>query len=1062
MAETSLGRASLSVTADLSGFTTALEQAASKTAELGNTNAMAAESANKVTVATEQQTKSLEELQRAAVQGVLNLAQNKQQILASKLATEALALQSTETIFLAYNEKKLALEQASLTTAQKEFQFNLLESGRGMQAFARDLEIQNQKQKTLELSTRKLTAEMMAADSENISQITTQKTLASQIDMATRKMELQSRQMMLESGATKQLYQEMALLEEQEKALAEQEEKLRNEFSKTKEIQETVAQPVAPRDMVQESILAANMKQEQVASKLATDAMVLQDGATLILIQDQKKLEAQQAKLATSSKQLENSLLKNDQAFRNNTFEIQKNIQKQQLYELNQRNLLVRMSAVDQESIKMVSIQKRLTTETDMAAKKMDLQARQMLIESGAAAKLAKEMAELEEMEQSIIAVETTLQNQFKKTTKVMEEKAQASNIEQPKKLDQIKPVKMSLGIKDYLGIGAATAAFNKLFDLIGAGISRSINHFKSLGSQIIEQGSKFESANNRLTALTGDATLGAGLQQIMRAGPSPGFEALTEHATRLAALKFNPASVQDLIGRFNTLGVALGNPERIMALIVDKIGDMAADGQATMPALSKLAEEGIPVWDALAARLSQTTGRMVSVAEAQQMVANGMVNVSEATAAIGDAANMPNIQGAAQQAANSFSGVWATAAANVQAVFQKIGSTILEGFNLNSLGGGITDFFNFVMEKIDSIGPLLQGVGVFASSVVDIVLTGLNEFLAGWEITTGELSIEDIVLAAQEAALDFVQSIYDFGKGIFDFFKPVGELFSGIMFLVNSFTTGLKVVWDFLKDITGKATEWVVWILEKVGAVEKGTTDQLKKMQEEAKKLEEQRSKEPKTGPDKFFEEQRKKLEELKMKKPQANAGGDETDFWLDQMFGKAEKNAEKLKPKINELGKATKEAADKAKEFANNLNPTNVMRTEEAPWKKFLAENLTPLQQYENEIAKLNLMLDGSEEGFAAFAMGSASALKKLKDATGLGGETKFAGAIAKGSEADYKATLDAMGQNVDVQQQIKETLEAARQLQEQQLQAQKDIATAILAMPKPAKGVNVMVGG
>ena len=52
--------------------------------------------------------------------------------------------------------------------------------------------------------------------------------------------------------------------------------------------------------------------------------------------------------------------------------------------------------------------------------------------------------------------------------------------------------------------------------------------------------------------------------------------------------------------------------------------------------------------------------------------------------------------------------------------------------------------------------------------------------------------------------------------------------------------------------------------------------------------------------------------------------------------------------------------------------------------------------------------------------------------------------------------------MGQNVDVQQQIKETLEAARKLQEQQLQAQKDIATAILAMPKPAKGVNVMVGG
>ena len=642
--------------------------------------------------------------------------------------------------------------------------------------------------------------------------------------------------------------------------------------------------------------------------------------------------------------------------------------------------------------------------------------------------------------------------------TKALQALQDEANRNPALKKQEIKPPQQQkFSIKDYLGIGAATAAFTKLFDMIGAGISRSLDLFKTFGQEVISAGSKFESANKRLTALTGDAGLAKGLQDIMRAGPSAGFEALTEHATRLAALKFNPASIQDLIGKFNTLGVALGNPERIMALIVDKIGDMAADGQATMPALSKLAEEGIPVWDALAARLTQTTGRFISVAEAQQMVTNGMVSVSEASAAIGDAANMQGIQTAANDAANSFSGAWATAAANVQAVFQKIGSTILEGFSLNSLGGGITDFFNFVMEKIDAIGPLLQGVGAFVSSVVDIVLTGMNEFLSGWEVTTGEMTIDDIVLAAQEAALDFVQSIYDFGKGIFDFFKPVGDLFSGIMFLINSFTTGLKVVWDFLKDITGKATEWVVWILEKVGAVEKGTTDQLKKMQAEAKKLEEQRANAPKTGPDKFFEEQRKKLEALKMNKPATQ--NKDPEFWLDQMFGKAEKNAEKLKPKINDLGKATKDAAENAKKFAENMKPTNVIRTEEAPWKKFLAENLTPLQQYENEIAKLNMMLDGSEEGFAAFAMGSANALKKLKDATGLG-EVKFAAAITAGSAEDFKATLDAQNQNVDVQQQIRELMQAAQEIQQQQLDAQIEIANAIKnqRMPKP---VNVIGG-
>lgn len=1057
MAETSLGRASLSVTADLSGFTTALDQAASKTAELGNTNAMAAESANKVTVATEQQTKSLEELQRAAVQGVLNLAQNKQQILASKLATEALALQSTETIFLAYNEKKLALEQASLTTAQKEFQFNLLESGRGMQAYARDLEIQNQKQKTLELSTRKLTAEMMAADSENISQISTQKTLASQIDMATRKMELQSRQMMLESGATKQLYQEMALLEEQEKALAEQEEKLRNEFAKTKEIQETVAQPVAPRDMVQESILAANMKQEQVASKLATDAMVLQDGATLILMQDQKKLEAQQAKLATSSKQLENSLLKNDQAFRNNTFEIQKNIQKQQLYELNQRNLLVRMSAVDQESIKMVSIQKRLNTETDMAAKKMDLQARQMLIESGAAAKLAKEMAELEEMEQAIIAVETTLQNQFKKTTKEMNESAKATSnvvagqkIEQPK---QSKVQKVSLGIKDYIGIGAAVTAFNKITDMVTGAISAVVK----FAASVVDAGAKFQQVDIRLQALTGSKTLAKGLQDIMKSGPSASFEALAESATRLSALKFDANSVEILTRQFNQLGIALGNPEKIMNLIVDKIGDMAADGMATFPALSKLAEEGIPVWDALSARLTRTTGNLVTVAQAQEMVKDGLVQVGDAAAAIGDAANMNGMAEMMKKNANSFYGVWSTVANNLQVLFQKVGGFFVEGFSLVSLSDGIQKLFNSIGEKLEIIKPWFLKAGAFISSVFDIVQKSITEFFDSWIINADKFDLETILSDAKAGAIEFGVVFVEASKSIVDGIKNIYSSMNDLLNLTKKFGDWFKQLGGVMNDQLTATSKFLIKIPEDPA---------LKKFLDERKNILEGKELQNKNklnqnqelNSDKIFNDTLKKLNDIKNKLADQKAEKD-LNSYLDEMFGKTEQNADKAVNKLDEIGKAGKKAADDLNKLQNQLN---IKREEPKFSEKFLAENLTALQIYEKEILRLNQMLAEGAQGELAFAMGSASALKKLKDATGLGGETKFAGAITKGSEADYKATLDAMGQNVDVQQQIKETLEAARQLQEQQLQAQKDIATAILAMPKPAKGVNVMVGG
>ena len=126
---------------------------------------------------------------------------------------------------------------------------------------------------------------------------------------------------------------------------------------------------------------------------------------------------------------------------------------------------------------------------------------------------------------------------------------------------------------------------------------------------------------------------------------------------------------------------------------------------------------------------------------------------------------------------------------------------------------------------------------------------------------------------------------------------------------------------------------------------------------------------------------------------------------------------------------------------------------------WQKFMDENKTPLQAYQAEIEKLNMMLDGSEEGFQAFAIGSANALQKLKQATGLGGEQKFASAITKGSAEDFKATLDAQNQNVDVQQQIRDLMEQAAIIQQAQLDAQIQMAQAIQAN-RPNRPVNVLV--
>lgn len=598
------------------------------------------------------------------------------------------------------------------------------------------------------------------------------------------------------------------------------------------------------------------------------------------------------------------------------------------------------------------------------------------------------------------------------------------------------------LDLTSMLGIGAITGAFTKFFDILSTGFSAAVGWVVGFTSKVISAGAQFEAASLRLKALTGSTTLGKGLQEIMKAGPSASFDALVEHATRLAALKFSPASIQMLMERFNQLGVTLGNPEKIMALITDKIADMAAEGQATIPALSKLAEEGIPVWDALAARLSRTTGRMVSVAEAQQMVANGMVNVSEASGAIADAANMPGMKAAAEAAANSFTGVWQTVANNLSVLFQKVGGYFVEGFRLESLSAGVQQLFTSLGEKIEEMKPWFLKAGAFIASAIKVGQEAVTEFLDSWSVAAGEVDLEAILAEARLAALDFGMEVLEGARAAKTALVEVYNQVKKIVDLIVE-NAALLDVQGALAPASGLASNLAAQAVANGSLASTPALDDLGNPPLPA----------PPAPPEDFFAAQIERMKRQR-EKIEAQRLDIKVDYWLNAMLGEESADFAGITDQLEGMGEAARLAAEEAENFWDMLNPTQVQRLEEAPWKKFLAENLTPLQQYQNEINKLNLMLDGSAEGETAFAMGSATALKKLKEQTGLGGEVKFVTAITQGSVEDFKATLDAQNQKVDVQQQIREIMEAARRLQEEQLAAQKEIAAAIRAqrLPKP----------
>lgn len=661
------------------------------------------------------------------------------------------------------------------------------------------------------------------------------------------------------------------------------------------------------------------------------------------------------------------------------------------------------MTQLEKAAVISAASQKALTTQTDIANRKLDIQARQMLIDSGAAAKLAKELTALEKAEAKLASQEEKINRA-----------AGRSGGEQQKK-----DAKGGLKITDMLGIGFFTAGFTKLFDGAISFVKSLIGSIMDLGSKVIEAGSKFQELDNRLKALSGFSGLAKGLQGIMRAGPSASFTALGESATRLSALQFNPEALQGMIEKFNSLGVALGNPEKILNLIVDKIGDMASEGSATMGALGKLAEEGIPVFEALASRMG------VSVEEAKRRVKDGLVSVTEGTQAIADAANMPGMIAAAQQSANSFMGVWSRVTNNIEVMFQTIGASILKGFGLVEMGESITSFFDGVFLKVEELKPIFERIGAFASSVTQLILDELSQLMFGWKSFSDDQSAENMMETMKgfaEQLVAVLRELVNYLLETADAARKASKDFSWWANLGSNTAQGLQNwVVDPLINVAAATGEFVLNVgewsdgIETIGNGANSAANQLGKLNDEMQ-----------------------------------NTLHWSAQLPMDNLFTGTGGSFQSDLEAMNEELKAFDEQW-------NELANAKPLMLELPKWQKFLDENKTPLQIYENELERLNLMLDGTEQGFQAFAIGSANALKKLKEATGLG-EVKFAAAITAGSAEDFKATLDAQNQNVDVQQQIREIMAQAAVIQQAQLNAQIQIAQGIQNL-RPPKPVNVM---
>jgi tape measure domain-containing protein len=1004
MADTSLGRASLSVTADLSGFTSSLDTASAKVQVFGNTSITAALDANKITTATEKVTLSLEQLQQAAVSGSINATMFKQTSAAAKLAVDQMVLLDGATLLLAKDENELQFQTAKINTGYKELENNLLKNDAAFKNNTLLIELNTQKQKLLSLENKNVIASMMAVDDQAIGYAASTKTLNAELDINARKLELQARQMMLDTGATKALHDELVKLEEQEKALALAEDKVKG-INQPVPIIEPPAVVEPPKvdtntpEFVQEQI---NLKSE---TDLATKALELQARQMNVDSGATKKLHDEMVRL----EQIEQKLIAAENKARGIP-----------------PPLPIKPPPIpeNKNTAAYVTNAKKMSAETDILNKKLDQQARQMMIADGSAAKLAQELSALEKAEKKLADAEIKL------------------GIRKAPEQNKPKDSKGGMKITDMLGIGFFTSAFSKIFDGALNLVTKITSSVIDLGAKVIDSGSKFQELDNRLKALTGFKGIAKGLQDIMKTGPSASFNALGEAATRLSQMKFRPDVVTGLIKDFNRLGVALGNPEKIVALITDKLADMATEGVATMSALGKLADEGIPIFEAMASRMG------ISVDELKRRVAAGLISVTDAAVGLQDAAAMPNMNAAAQESANSFSGVWSRVTNNIEVLMQKLGTSLLEGFGLVNLGDTVTNFFDSVFKKSEDLEPLLQKIGAFVSTTTGMIMDNISSMVDEWVIFTEKMTIDEMLAQVQQSAAQMIEAI-----------KP---FIDGLIWLVDLAKTGIAIEVAIIKKGDSMARwiqnnildpvadagvalvqsgadvyDWATGV-ETIGGAANNAADGVNNL----------------AGALNLSAQNAQALVDTEFSGIGAGFGPDAPVFEPPQQMNGGGTWLTELE---QEMQLAEMELADFDRQWQQLSDQVQKpMRIEEPGWKKFFADNITPLQQYENEVAKLKGMLNEGPEGVKAFALGSANAIAKLKQATGLGGPQQFASAVQAGSAAEFQVKVDEMGKGKNVQEEIRQLMEAAAEVEAQQLEAAREIAEAIknlpAAMPKP----------
>tara|TARA_Y100000593_G_C4321560_1_gene344100 strand:+ start:3675 stop:5930 length:2256 start_codon:yes stop_codon:yes gene_type:complete len=254
------------------------------------------------------------------------------------------------------------------------------------------------------------------------------------------------------------------------------------------------------------------------------------------------------------------------------------------------------------------------------------------------------------------------------------------------------------------------------------------------------------------------------------------------------------------VIGKLKFLGDIAAGANIPLSDMASIFGKSKAKGKAMTEELLQLSDRGVPVIDTLAKKMRVSKEAIFDMASkgkiSFEILQDSLISLTQEG---GVFANQMEKQ------SNTMAGIWSTLKDNIGLALADIGNSIVEGFDLkNALKSAIawiqelTKRFKELSPQTKKIivvvaglaaaaGPLIAGLGFFASTVLPALITGFTVLTGpvGWiiggiTILTGLwIKWGDVITAFAKGSWAALQK---FGENVANLFDNVGKIFDAVI----------------------------------------------------------------------------------------------------------------------------------------------------------------------------------------------------------------------------------------------------------------------------------------